>query len=169
MVRLPFVSRCFFRSVAVVFKMSAYRKGSAGKNIYRNLGGLSELQTHIRICTARLSRSNGGHPQREGANLGVFVPTWLVMSWCEAASLSADRKRGRRKGPRQKTSKGKNRRKSSKSVKIFFDNFRAAPVFRPFLGGSASLGVFNLCHFRPTQTGLCKSGWVWSSLMDSQQ
>ena len=26
-----------------------------------------------------LSRSNGSHPQREGSNLGVFVPTWLVL------------------------------------------------------------------------------------------
>ena len=61
------------------------------------------------------------------------------------------------KGSRQKTSKivkkcqkyfrhfstllaqGKKRQKSSKSLKIFstlFDNFRAAPVFRPLLGGS---------------------------------
>ena len=27
----------------------------------------------------RLSRSNGGHRQREGTNLGVFVPIWLVL------------------------------------------------------------------------------------------
>ena len=61
------------------------------------------------------------------------------------------------KGPRQKTSKivkkcrkyfrhfstiftqGKKRQKSSKNLKIIFDNFeifRAAPVFRPTLGGS---------------------------------
>ena len=26
----------------------------------------------------RLSRSNSGHPHREGTNLGVFVPIWLV-------------------------------------------------------------------------------------------
>ena len=27
-----------------------------------------------------LSRSNGGHPQRDGANLGVLVPVWLVLT-----------------------------------------------------------------------------------------
>ena len=26
----------------------------------------------------RLSRSNGGHPQRGGTNFGVFVPKWLA-------------------------------------------------------------------------------------------
>ena len=35
-----------------------------------------------------LSRSNGGHPQREGTNLGVFVPIWLVLPRCEAANLA---------------------------------------------------------------------------------
>ena len=34
-----------------------------------------------------LSRPNGGHPQREGANLGVFVPIWLVLPRCEATNL----------------------------------------------------------------------------------
>ena len=34
----------------------------------------------------RLSRSNGGHPQREGTNLGVFVPIWLVLLRCEATN-----------------------------------------------------------------------------------
>ena len=34
-----------------------------------------------------LSRSNGGHPQRGGTNLGVFVPIWLVLHRCEATSL----------------------------------------------------------------------------------
>ena len=33
------------------------------------------------------SRSNGGHPQREGTSLGVFVPIWLVLPMCEATSL----------------------------------------------------------------------------------
>ena len=33
------------------------------------------------------SRSNGSHPQREGTNLGVFVPIWLVLPRCEATSL----------------------------------------------------------------------------------
>ena len=35
----------------------------------------------------RLSRSNGVHPQREGTNLGVFVPIWLVLRRCEATNL----------------------------------------------------------------------------------
>ena len=35
----------------------------------------------------RLSRSNGGHPQREGTQLGVFVPVWLVLPRCEATNL----------------------------------------------------------------------------------
>ena len=34
-----------------------------------------------------LSRSNGGHPQQDGTNLGVFVPIWLVLPWCEAINL----------------------------------------------------------------------------------
>ena len=35
----------------------------------------------------RLSRPNGGHPQREGTHLGVFVPKWLVLPKCEATNL----------------------------------------------------------------------------------
>ena len=35
----------------------------------------------------RSSRSNGGHPQREGTNLGVFVPIRLVLPRCEATNL----------------------------------------------------------------------------------
>ena len=34
-----------------------------------------------------LSRSSGGHAQREGTNLGVFVLIWLVLSRCEATNL----------------------------------------------------------------------------------
>ena len=30
---------------------------------------------------------NGSHPQREGANLGVFVPLWPVLARCEATSF----------------------------------------------------------------------------------
>ena len=33
-----------------------------------------------------LSRSKGGHPQREGTYLGVFVPIWLVLPRCEATN-----------------------------------------------------------------------------------
>ena len=29
------------------------------------------------------------------------------------------------------------------------------------------MGVFDLCRFRPTQTELCRFGWVWSSLINS--
>ena len=35
----------------------------------------------------RLSRSNGGRPQREGTHLGVFVRIWLVLTRCEATNL----------------------------------------------------------------------------------
>ena len=41
-----------------------------------------------KFAQPRLSRSNGGHPQiEEGANLGVFVPIWLVLPRCEATDL----------------------------------------------------------------------------------
>ena len=47
-----------------------------------------------KICTKppefvqpRLSRSNSGRPQREGTNLGVFVPIWVVLLRCEATNL----------------------------------------------------------------------------------
>ena len=33
------------------------------------------------------SMSNGGHPQRDGTNLGVFVPIWLVLPRREATNL----------------------------------------------------------------------------------
>ena len=33
-----------------------------------------------------LSRSNGGHPQRRGTNLDVFVPAWLVLPRREATN-----------------------------------------------------------------------------------
>ena len=35
----------------------------------------------------RLSRSNGGHPQREGRNLVLFVSVRLVLRRCEATNL----------------------------------------------------------------------------------
>ena len=34
-----------------------------------------------------LSRPNSSHPQREGTNLGVFVPVWLVLRRCEATNF----------------------------------------------------------------------------------
>ena len=34
-----------------------------------------------------MSRPNGSHPQREGTNLGVFVPIWSALPRCEATNL----------------------------------------------------------------------------------
>ena len=34
-----------------------------------------------------LSRSNGGHPHREGTNLGLSVPVRLELPRCDAANL----------------------------------------------------------------------------------
>ena len=49
---------------------------------------ISATSKPTRICTTSfLSRSNGGHFQRGGTNLGVFVPIWLILPRCEAASL----------------------------------------------------------------------------------
>ena len=49
-----------------------------------------------------LSRSNGGHSRREGTNLGVSVPVWLVFPRREAANMgvfdSEVSKRGWREG-----------------------------------------------------------------------
>ena len=81
--------------------------------------------------------------------------------------LSAECKRGRRKGATsKKTSKSsksvkkffdifrqfsrraknvKNRQKVSKSFSTLFDNFRAAPVFRPLLGGSDPRQIQEYC------------------------
>ena len=39
------------------------------------------------LAQPRLSRSNGGHAQREGENLGVFVPICLVLPRWEATNL----------------------------------------------------------------------------------
>ena len=41
----------------------------------------------LSLAQPDLSRSNGGHPRREGTNLGVFVPIWLVLNRCEATNL----------------------------------------------------------------------------------
>ena len=35
----------------------------------------------------RLSRSNSGHPLREGTNLGVFLPIWVVLPRRDATNL----------------------------------------------------------------------------------
>ena len=40
-----------------------------------------------RLFLSHLSRSNGSHRQREGTNLGAFVPVWLVLPRCEATNL----------------------------------------------------------------------------------
>ena len=44
------------------------------------LGKVSELQTHPNLHSLFGAGRKGGHPQREGANLGVFVPVWLVLT-----------------------------------------------------------------------------------------
>ena len=49
---------------------------------------VSDLQTHPNLHSpVRVGRSNNGHPQREGTNLGVFVPIWLVLPRCDATNL----------------------------------------------------------------------------------
>ena len=48
---------------------------------------LSELQTHPNLHSPVWVGSNGRRPQREGTNLGVFVPIWLVLPRCEATNL----------------------------------------------------------------------------------
>ena len=83
-----------------------------------------------------------------------FFWTWTLLKPCQNSKISADCKRGRRKGAtsknvknRQKVSKnfstlldnfraGKKRQKTSKRFSTLFDNFRVAPFFRPLLGGS---------------------------------
>ena len=57
--------------------------------------------------------------------------------------MSVDRKRGQRKGATSKNVKS--RQKMSEIFSTFIDNFRAAPVFWPLLGGSESYDVF--CFF----------------------
>ena len=54
-----------------------------------------------------------------------------------------DRKRGQRKGATSKNVK--NRQKVSKIFSTLFDNFRAAPVFRPLLGGSEFWELLREC------------------------
>ena len=62
----------------------------------RRLGGRGKLDQKYcfqlspnppELAQPRLSRSNGGHPQREGTNLGVLVPIWLVLPRCEVTNL----------------------------------------------------------------------------------
>ena len=48
---------------------------------------LSEFQTHPNLHSPVSVGSNDGRPQREGTNLGVFVPIWLVLPRCEATNL----------------------------------------------------------------------------------
>ena len=47
----------------------------------------SDLQTRPNLHSPVWVVSNGGHPQREGTNLGVFVPIWLVLRRREATNL----------------------------------------------------------------------------------
>ena len=48
---------------------------------------LSDLQTHPNLHSPVWVGPSGGHPRREGTNLGVFVPIWLVLRRREAANL----------------------------------------------------------------------------------
>ena len=78
---------------------------------------LGELQTHPNLHSPVWVGSTPGRPQRGGANLGVFVAIWPVMSHIAANT----------------------------------------PKFAPPRWGRPPVD--------PTQTGLCKFEWVWSSLM----
>ena len=69
------------------------------------------------FAQARLSRSNGGHPQREGTNLGVCCSYMAGLARCEATKMSV----------------------------------------------CVCVCVWSV-SFRPTRTGLCRFGRVWSSL-----
>ena len=60
--------------------------GGSEKVCVQCLAPISELQP-TRICTARLEWVKRQHPQREGTNLGVFVPIWLVLPRREATNL----------------------------------------------------------------------------------
>ena len=127
-----------------------------------------------------LSRSNGGHPQREGTNLGVFVSILLVLPRCDATNF-----RSRPSKPNQR--KGQNEK---------FMNFAQFCEFWCFSLGKQARFTLNFCsgmpprkvheltflwfglpgpllkiwvcliRVIPTQTGLCKFGWVWSSLIN---
>ena len=61
------------------------RKGRTG--LCTLLGASASSKPTTKSAQPHLSRSNGGHPQREGTNLGVFVPIWLVLPGCEATNL----------------------------------------------------------------------------------
>ena len=49
--------------------------------------GSASSEPTTEFAQPSLSRSNGSHPQREGTNLGVFVPIWLALPRCEATHL----------------------------------------------------------------------------------
>ena len=42
----------------------------------QGLGASQQTPKPPKFVQPGLSRSNGGHPQREGTTLGVFVPSW---------------------------------------------------------------------------------------------
>ena len=108
---------------------------------------------------------------------GVWQPHWkstIPHSSSTGLELvshaSADCKRGRRKGAtskkRQKSSKSFRHfstifaqgQKASKSFSTLFDNFRAAPFYRPLLGGSECITLFLLWILFPISPGLlCNS------------
>ena len=55
--------------------------------LYQDRSMAKQAPNPPEFAQPHLSRSNGAHPQREGTNLGVFGPVWLVLSWCEATKL----------------------------------------------------------------------------------
>ena len=92
--------------------------------------------------------------------------------------LSADCKRGRRKGAaskRRKSSRSvkkffdtfrqfsrraknvKNRQKVSKSFSTLFDNFRAAPFFRPLLQSAEKVSPLDLPGFCQSDVSFCRA------------
>ena len=86
---------------------------------------ISELQAHPNLHSPVWVGPKGGHPQRGGSNLGVFVPIWPVSSHTNVMTGHI----------------GTN-----------------TPKFVPSRWGWQPFG--------PTQTGLCKFGWAWSSLRE---
>ena len=64
---------------------SCFFQGKGPKKSTKNSPANSQTHPHLHspVCVG----SNGGHPQREGTNLGMFVPIWLVLRRCEATNL----------------------------------------------------------------------------------
>ena len=59
-----------------------FKKNPAFESVRQRAPNPPEL-----LAKPSLSRSNASHPTREGTNVGVFVPVWLVLPRCEATNL----------------------------------------------------------------------------------